>query len=102
MTHKQHTQFNQGNNCGYCGSQQQPRKCPAYGVICSKCKGKNHLAKVWRGGKYTKKVYQVETEHVDNNDDSSNYIFLGTVTEGNNDIAYGLNSTQALRPMCCR
>ena len=33
-----------------------------------------------RGGKYTKKVYHVETEHVDNNDDSSNYLFVGTVT----------------------
>ena len=80
VTHKHHTQFHQGNNCGYCGSQHQPRKCPAYGVICSKCKGKNHFTKVCRGGKYTKKVYQVETEHVDNNDDSSNYFFVGTVT----------------------
>ena len=34
-----------------------------------------------RGGKYTKKVYLVETEHVDNNDDSSKYLFVGTVTD---------------------
>ena len=70
VTHKQHTQSHQGSNCGYCGSQHQPRKCPAYGVLCSKCHGKNYFAKVCRGGKYTKKVYQVETEHVDNNDDT--------------------------------
>ena len=81
VTHKQHTQSHQGSNCGYCGSQQQPRKCPAYGVLCSKCHGMNHFAKVCRGGKYTKKVYQVETELVDNNDDSSNYLFVGTVTD---------------------
>ena len=55
--------------------------CPAYGVICSKCKGKNHFAKVCRGGKYTKKVYQIETERVNNNDDSSNYLVVGTVTD---------------------
>ena len=30
VAHKQ--QFHQGNNCGYCGSQHQPRKCPAYVV----------------------------------------------------------------------
>ena len=79
--HKQHAQFYQGSDWGYCGIQHQPLKCPAYGVICSKCKGKNHFAKVCRGGKYTKKVYQVETGHVDNNDDSSNYLFVGTVTD---------------------
>ena len=79
--HKKHTQFHQGSNCGYCGSQHQPRKCPAYGVLCSKCNGKNHFAKVCRGRNYTKKVYQVETEYVDNNDDSSNYLFVRTVTD---------------------
>ena len=81
MAPKQHTQFHQGGKCGYCGSQHQPRKCPAYDVLCSKCKGKKHFANVCRGGKYTKKVYKVETEQVDNNDDSSNYPFVGTVTD---------------------
>ena len=33
-----------------------------------------------RRKKKEKKVYQVETEHVDNNDNSSNYIFVGTIT----------------------
>ena len=81
VAHKRHTQSHQGSNCGYCGSHHQPRKCPAYGVLCSKCHGKNHFAKVCRGGKYTKKLYQVETEYVDNNDDSSNYLFVRTVTD---------------------
>ena len=45
VPHKQHTQFYQGRNCGYCGSQHPPRKCPAYGATCSKCKGRNHFAK---------------------------------------------------------
>ena len=28
-----------------------------------------------------KKVYQVETEHVDKHEDSRNYLFVGTVTD---------------------
>ena len=52
-----------------------------YGIICSKCKSKKLFANLCRGGKYTKQVYQVETKHVDSNDDSSNYFFVGTVTD---------------------
>ena len=77
VAHKQHSFIKAVT--GYCGSQHQPCKCPAYGIICSK--GKNHFVKVCRGGKYMKRVYQVETAHVDNNDDSSNYLFVGTVTD---------------------
>ena len=76
VAHKQHTQFHQSSNCGCCGSQHQQRKCPEYGVICSKCKGKNHFAKVCRGGKYTKKVYTKLREHVDNSDDIAATISL--------------------------
>ena len=32
VSHKHHTQFCQGRNCGYCGNQHPPRKCPAYGA----------------------------------------------------------------------
>ena len=57
----------QGGSCAYCGSKHPPRKCPAYGVICSKCKGRNHFAKVSKGGGFRKKVYQLETDHPDDN-----------------------------------
>jgi len=67
----------QDGNCAYCGSKHAPRKCPAYGVICSKCKGRNHFAKVCKGGGFRKKVYQLETDHpVDNG-----YLFVDTVKE---------------------
>ena len=33
-------------NCKYCGSDHKKGKCSAYGETCSKCKKKNHLAKV--------------------------------------------------------
>ena len=51
VVHKQLAHFLQGSYCRYCGSQHQPHKCPAYGVLCAKCKGKNDFAKVCRGGK---------------------------------------------------
>ena len=40
----------QGGNCAYCGSKHPPCKCPAYGVICSKYKGRHNFAKVCKGG----------------------------------------------------
>ena len=35
--------------CGKCGTQHQPRKCPAFGTKCGKCGGKNHWQAVCRG-----------------------------------------------------
>jgi len=32
-------------SCNRCGNRHEPRQCPAYGKICSKCNGKNHFAK---------------------------------------------------------
>ena len=81
VSHKHHTQFYQGRNCGYCGSQHPPRKCPAYGATCSKCKGRNHFAKVCKGGGFRKKIYQLETYHTDDHDGGSDYLFVGTVTD---------------------
>ena len=75
------TQFYQGRNCGYCGSQHPPCKCPAYGATCSKCKGRNHFAKECKGGGFRKKIYQLETDHTDDHDGGSDYLFVGTVTD---------------------
>ena len=58
-------------------SKHPPRKCLAYGVICSKCKGRNHFAKVCKGGGFRKKAYQLETYHPDDN----GYLFVSTVKE---------------------
>ena len=93
---KQHGQFHQGSNCGYCGSQHQPRKCPAYGVICPNAKARTTV-KVCRGGRYTKKVYQVETEHVDNNDDSSNYLFDRKLHKYRTEMASSVTHTRKKR-----
>ena len=35
--------------CKWCGLKHEPRKCPAFGKICSKCNRRNHFAKCcWR------------------------------------------------------
>ena len=71
VSHKYQTQFYQGRNCGYCGCQHPPRKCPAYGATCSKCKGRNHFAKVCKGGGFRKKIYHLQTDHTDDHDGGS-------------------------------
>ena len=93
MSHQHHTQFYQGSNCGYCDSQHPPRKCPAYGATCSKCKGSNHFAKVCKGGGFTKKIYQLETYHTD--DDGRDYLFVGTETDSKH-----LTKTEQAVPQC--
>ena len=35
-------------NCKFCGRSHMPRKCPAYGKSCNKCKKQNHFASVCR------------------------------------------------------
>ncbi|KAI0225351.1 Transient receptor potential cation channel subfamily M member 2, partial [Lamellibrachia satsuma] len=59
--------------------QHPPRKCPAYGATCSKCKGRNHFAKVCKGGGFRKKIYQLETDHTDDHDGGSDYLFVGSM-----------------------
>ena len=53
----------QHKKCSYCGKQQKPRECPAYGQICRKCKKKNHWASCCR----SKTMHEVTKE--DYNDD---------------------------------
>ncbi|KAL9973467.1 hypothetical protein ACROYT_G019932 [Oculina patagonica] len=44
--------------CKRCGTLHAPRKCPAYGKICLKCKNRNHVASQC----LTKNVYLVESD----------------------------------------
>ena len=46
--------------CGRCGLKHDPKKCPAFGKICSKCLKKNHFARAGRSEKVlAEKVNQV-------------------------------------------
>ena len=44
------TRHNEGGNmkqnCGFCGQNYPPRKCPAWGATCSKYRGRTHFAQV--------------------------------------------------------
>ncbi|KAL3843030.1 hypothetical protein ACJMK2_020987, partial [Sinanodonta woodiana] len=45
-TKKRTSEMEEQSNCRYCGGTHAKRECPAYGKVCSKCKKKNHFAKV--------------------------------------------------------
>lgn len=38
-------------DCRRCSNRHAARQCPAYGKTCAKCKGRNHFAKLFLGGK---------------------------------------------------
>ena len=42
-----------GQHCGNCGKNHPPRKCPAYGKTCDKCKKRNHFASECRSTRKT-------------------------------------------------
>ena len=52
------TKKKQESSCKQCGQKHKkaPKKCPAYGQICVKCKGKNHFASQC----FSKKMHTVE------------------------------------------
>lgn len=72
-------------NCNYCGGTHEPRKCPAYGVTCNKCQGRNHYSTVCKGGGYRKQLYQQKQQvyQIDEQDSAQlpqgNYLFVGSV-----------------------
>ena len=45
---KHHTENNR--KCGYCGSYQLVRQCPAYGHMCDNCGKEKHFRSVCRSG----------------------------------------------------
>lgn len=42
----------EAQKCSRCNRQHEPRRCPAYGQVCSKCKKKNHWAACCRSRVY--------------------------------------------------
>ena len=52
-THKPQKKDQLVTNCSFCSSSHQYGKCPAYGKVCHKCKGKNHFEKACRKAVHT-------------------------------------------------
>ena len=42
------TNSDEGDSCGNCGRQHEPKRCPAYGQKCSNCRRRRHFAKYCR------------------------------------------------------
>ena len=85
MSKKGHKSGHNHFICRSCGSQHQPKQCPAYGQICKRCKKPNHFAKVCRTKlihtkttekdrhKHPKKVHVVEEPEQDTQSDPESY-----------------------------
>lgn len=58
-------------DCKFCGYKHLPRKCPAYGQVCSACKMKGHFSKMCRKRKKEKAVHEVEKKNDPNNEPPS-------------------------------
>ena len=64
-------------NCRRCGEEHEPKKCPAYGQICHKCKQRNHYAKVCRS-KPRDSSKQVDEYRLDDDSDTDEF-FIGVL-----------------------
>ena len=64
-------------NCRRCREEHAPKKCPAYGQICHKCKRRNHYAKVCRSMPRDSSK-QVDEYRLDNDSDTDEF-FIGVL-----------------------
>ena len=70
-------------NCNFCGRSHLPRRCPAYGKTCNKCKKSNHFANVCKQDKSKIDAVSDEVSTVKCDDSSvAAQAFLGEVKSG--------------------
>lgn len=87
--HRSNTQPNKPIHCSRCGEIHKYR-CPALGVVCKKCGGKNHYAKMCRS-----KIYIRNVEAESNTSSESDVLFLGSLELSStslSDVSFGINS----------
>lgn len=72
---------NNYNSCLRCGRFHPRYKCPARGVTCSKCRGRNHFAQVCR------KQVNLVVNGEDDPDDSGD-LFIGSLNQDNGKLWY--------------
>lgn len=90
--------FNRGTSekskypCRNCGGVNEPRQCPAYGKLCTKCNKKHHFPSVCLSSTTYKefkpmkpKPHKLHTLHVDDNtnSESESELFIDTIEEVN-------------------
>ena len=66
-----------------CGTKHQPRKCPAYGMKCSKCGKFNHYSSCCYSNQNSKKVDVVtqDIQHGDSSTDSGDDFYISCIVE---------------------
>jgi len=67
----------------FCDLNHPPRKCPAYGQICRKCKGKNHFARVCKQRAIVNVVHEASNQDNAGVDDNSCEFFMGAIDFSN-------------------
>uniref|UniRef100_A0A1A8IVJ0 Peptidase A2 domain-containing protein n=1 Tax=Nothobranchius kuhntae TaxID=321403 RepID=A0A1A8IVJ0_NOTKU len=70
--------------CTKCGIKHEPRKCPAYGEACLKCKKKNHFSKLCRSNIDKDKPY-TKTKMVNNLEADTDTLYIGVVSSDKNE-----------------
>nr|XP_054591203.1 uncharacterized protein K02A2.6-like [Nothobranchius furzeri] len=70
--------------CTKCGIKHEPRKCPAYGETCHKCKKKNHFSKLCRSNIDKDKPY-TKTKMVNNLEADMDTLYIGVVSSDKNE-----------------
>ncbi|XP_044005925.1 uncharacterized protein K02A2.6-like [Aphidius gifuensis] len=68
--------------CKRCGYSHLPRKCPAYGKTCNKCKGNNHFFKVCKKSSVNE-VQEQATETNSSDEYDANNFFIAEVSKNN-------------------
>lgn len=96
--HGNYGKFNRGTSekskypCRNCGGVHEPRQCPAYGKLCTKCNKKHHFPSVCLSSTTYKefkpmkpKPHKLHTLHVDDNtnSESESELFIDTIEEVN-------------------
>ncbi|CAK8679113.1 unnamed protein product [Clavelina lepadiformis] len=69
-------------NCRYCGTQHEPRQCPAFSKICRNCGKRNHFAAVCRS--QPKQVHDIETQSQELQSDAVEVIHVGSINSVSN------------------
>ncbi|CAK8680978.1 unnamed protein product [Clavelina lepadiformis] len=69
-------------NCRYCGTQHEPRQCPAFSKICRNCGKRNHFAAVCRS--QPRQVHDIDTQSQELQSDAVEVLHVGSI----NSVSY--------------
>ena len=77
--------------CGYCGTQHERNRCPAYKKKCAVCGRLNHFARVCRSNMRRQHLQEVTEEQGDVQEEESSNFFLGNINNFSDDWTVSIN-----------